>query len=60
MLLAYSTRFGESIGLRVIAKRKGMKLNQYGLFKDGKRIAGKTEKEIYHALGREWKSPEKR
>ncbi len=60
MLLAYSSRFGASIGLRVIAKRKGMKLNQYGLFKDGKRIAGKTEKEIYHALGREWKSPEKR
>ncbi len=59
-LLAYSSRFGASIGLRVIAKRKGMKLNQYGLFKDGKRIAGKTEKEIYHALGREWKSPERR
>jgi len=59
-LLAYSSRFGASIGLRVIAKRKGMKLNQYGLFKDGKRIAGKTEKEIYHALGRDWKSPERR
>ncbi|OGJ15915.1 hypothetical protein A3K74_02340 [Candidatus Pacearchaeota archaeon RBG_13_33_26] len=60
-LLAYSSRFGAGIGLRVIAKRKGFKLNQYGLFnKQGKRIAGKTEQEIYRALGREWKLPEKR
>ena len=60
-LLAYSSRFGAGIGLRMVAKRKGMKLNQYGLFdKNGKRIAGKTEQEIYHALGREWKSPERR
>ena len=60
MLLAYSSKFGAGIGLRVIAKRKGMKLNQYGLYKDGKRIAGKTEQEIYHALGRKWKTPERR
>ena len=60
-LLAYSSRFGAGIGLRMVAKRKGMKLNQYGLFdKNGKKIAGKTEREIYHALGREWKSPERR
>ena len=60
-LLAYSSRFGAGIGLRIVAKRKGMKLNQYGLFdKNGKKIAGKTEREIYHALGREWKSPERR
>ncbi len=60
MLLAYSSRFGAGIGLRVIAKRKGMKLNQYGLYRGGKRIAGKTEQEIYHALGRPWKVPERR
>ena len=60
MLLAYSSRFGAGIGLRVIAKRKGMKLNQYGLYKGGKRIAGKTEEEIYSALGRKWKAPENR
>ena len=28
-LLAYSSRFGAGIGLRMIAKRKGMKLNNY-------------------------------
>lgn len=59
-LLAYSSKFGAGIGLRVVAKRKGFKLNQYGLFKKGKKVAGKTEREIYHALGREWKSPEER
>ena len=59
-LLAYSSEFGASIGLRVVAKKKGFKLNQHGLFRKGKRIAGKTEEEIYHALGRPWKPPEKR
>jgi|WetSurMetagenome_2_1015567.scaffolds.fasta_scaffold132914_4 DNA polymerase (family X) len=61
MLLAYSSRFGAGIGLRVIAKSKGLKLNQYGLFdRNGEKIAGKTEKEIYHSLGRKWKKPEDR
>ena len=60
-LLAYSSKFGAGIGLRLIAKRKGFKLNNHGLFnKNGKRIAGRTEREIYHSLGREWKLPENR
>jgi len=59
-LLAYSSKTGSAIGLRVVAKRKGLHLNQYGLFKKGKYIAGKTEREIYKALGRPWKVPEKR
>jgi DNA polymerase (family 10) len=59
-LLAYSSKFGSGIGLRVVAKKKGFKLSQHGLFKGKKRIAGKTEEEIYHALGREWKRPEER
>jgi len=41
--------------LRIIARTKGFKLNQYGLFKKGKYVAGKTEKEIYEALGRKYK-----
>ncbi len=60
-LLAYSSRKGAGIGLRKIAKEKGYKLNQYGLFDSkGRRIAGKTEKEIYEALGRKWKPADKR
>jgi len=59
-LLAYSSKTGSSIGLRVVAKKKGFKLTQHGLFKKGKRVAGRTEREIYKALGRPWKSPENR
>ncbi len=58
-LFAYSGRKGSNIGLRIVARRKGLKLTNHGLFrlKDGKRIAGKTEKEIYEALGRRYKEP---
>jgi len=60
-LLAYSSEFGAGIGLRMVAKRKGLKLSQHGLFsKTGRRIAGRTEEEIYHALGRPYKEPENR
>jgi DNA polymerase (family 10) len=59
-LLAYSSKKGSGIGLRKIAKEKGFKLNNYGLFKKGKKIAGKTEREIYHTLERPWKKPENR
>ena len=59
-LLAYSSKKGAGIGLRVIAKKKGLKLSQHGLFKDHKFIAGKTEEEIYKALKRPYKTPGKR
>ena len=59
-LLAYSGKKGSNIGLRMIAKLKGFKLNNHGLFKKGKCIAGKSEREIYKALGRPYKKPENR
>ncbi len=59
-LLAYSSEFGAGIGLRVVAKKKDFKLNQHGLWRGSKRVAGRTEEEIYHALSRPWKPPEKR
>lgn len=49
-----------NIGLRKIAKNKGLKLNEYGLFKNNKQIAGKTEKGIYALLGFKFIKPEKR
>ena len=60
MLMAYTGPAGSSIGLRVLAKRKGYLLNQYGLFHNRRRIAGKTEKSIYKALNKKYKSPELR
>jgi len=58
-LMTYSGPRGANIGLRIIARTKGFKLTQHGLFnrKTGKRIAGKTEGEIYKALNRPYKEP---
>jgi len=40
-----------NIALRKIAEQKGLKLNEYGLFRGRRRIAGETEESIYSALG---------
>ncbi|MBI4117247.1 MAG: DNA polymerase/3'-5' exonuclease PolX [Parcubacteria group bacterium] len=47
-----------NIALREIAIKKGYKLNEYGLYKGRKLIAGKTEEEIYKKLGLAWIPPE--
>lgn len=49
-----------NIRVRKLAVKKGYKLNEYGLFKNGKRVAGKTEKEIYNKLGLNFIPPELR
>jgi len=49
-----------NIATRKIAIDKGLKLNEYGLFKGKEMIAGKEEKEIYKALGMDWIPPELR
>ncbi len=59
--LSYFTGSKEhNIALREIAIKKGWKLNEYGLFKGNKRIAGKTEEEIYQKLGMGFIEPELR
>ncbi|HXK40505.1 MAG TPA: DNA polymerase/3'-5' exonuclease PolX [Candidatus Paceibacterota bacterium] len=49
-----------NIQLREIAIKKGYKLNEYGLYKGNKLVAGKTEEEIYEKLGFECMPPEMR
>jgi DNA polymerase (family 10) len=49
-----------NIHLRGIAKTKGIKINEYGVFKGKKKIGGKEEKDVYQALGMEWIEPELR
>ena len=49
-----------NIEVRKIAIKHGYKLNEYGLFKGEERIAGKSEEEVYKALGMEWIPPELR
>ncbi len=49
-----------NIALRRIAEKMGLKLNEYGLFRGERRIAGRTEEEIYDALGLSYIPPELR
>jgi DNA polymerase (family 10) len=51
---------GHNIHLRGIAKAKGIKINEYGVFKGEKKIGGKEEKDVYRALGMDWIEPELR
>jgi DNA polymerase (family 10) len=47
-----------NVALRRIAQEKGLKLNEYGLFRGSQRIACKTEEEIYKVLGLSFIPPE--
>ena len=49
-----------NVELRKIAQEHGYKLNEYGLFKGTRRVAGRTEEEIYAKLGLDWMPPELR
>ncbi len=49
-----------NIALRKIAMERGLKVNEYGVFKGEKRIAGKTEEEVYKTLKMDWIPPEMR
>ncbi len=49
-----------NIEVRKLAIEKGLKLNEYGVFKGDKKIAGKTEEEVYEAVGLCFIEPELR
>jgi len=49
-----------NVRLRGIAKKKGWKLNEYGIFDGDNRVACNSEEEIYHALGLSYIPPELR
>jgi DNA polymerase (family X) len=49
-----------NVALRKMAREKDWKLNEYGLFSGGKRLAGKTEESVYSRFGLPWIPPELR
>lgn len=49
-----------SIELRKIAQAKKLKLNEYGVYQGTRRVAGRTEAEVYAALDLDWIPPELR
>ncbi len=51
-----------NVHLREIAKQKGLKISEYGVFDvtTDKKIAGETEESVYNAVGIQWIPPELR
>ena len=49
-----------NVAVRRIAQEKKLKLNEYGLYRGERRVAGKTEEELSKALGFAWIPPELR
>lgn len=49
-----------NIRIRSLGVRKGLKVNEYGVFKGKKRIAGKTEEEVFKSVGLPFIPPELR
>ena len=61
-LLYFTGSKDHNVHLRTIAKEKGWKINEYGIYdtKTDKKLAGKTEDEMYKKLGLAWIPPEMR
>jgi len=49
-----------NVEMRKLAQAKRLKLNEYGLFRGERRIAGRSEEEIFEKLGLAWIPPELR
>ena len=49
-----------NIELRKLGQKQGYKINEYGVYKNNKQIAGKTEEELYKTLGLSYIEPELR
>ncbi|HEX9666171.1 MAG TPA: DNA polymerase/3'-5' exonuclease PolX [Thermodesulfobacteriota bacterium] len=49
-----------NVKVRTIAVKKGLKINEYGLFHGDKKIAGETEADVYKKLGLPFIPPEMR
>ena len=59
-LLYFTGSKAHNIALRAIAQKKSLKINEYGVFRGDKRIAGKTEEEVYRSVGLPYIEPELR
>ena len=59
-LLYFTGSKSHNVSLRQLAIKKGLKLNEYGLFRGTRRVAGRTEAEVYERLGLAFVPPELR
>ena len=49
-----------NIAVRKLGRDLGLKINEYGVFRGTKRIAGREEREVFEAVGLPWIPPELR
>src|SRR5207342_1693830 len=49
-----------NIAIRKLAQARGLKLNEYGVFRGEKRVAGDTEESVFAAVDLPWIAPERR
>jgi len=49
-----------NVRMRFIAKRKGYKLNQYGLWRNDKLVKTESERDIFEKIGMSYRRPEER
>lgn len=49
-----------NVALRQLAQQRGLKINEYGVFKGDQSVAGATEESVYASVGLPWISPELR
>lgn len=59
-LVYFTGSKAHNIALRTMGMKKGLKINEYGVFRGKERIAGKTEKDVYATLGLPFIEPELR
>lgn len=59
-LLYFTGSKAHNVALRQIAQDRKLKLNEYGLYRGTRRIAGKTEAEVYAKFELDWIPPELR
>jgi DNA polymerase (family 10) len=56
----FTGSMAHNIKIRRLAREKGLKVSEYGVFKDKDKIAGADEEEVYKALGLSFIPPEMR
>jgi DNA polymerase (family 10) len=49
-----------NIAVRALGLKHGLKVNEYGVFRRTRRIGGRTEEEVFKAVGLPWIAPELR
>jgi DNA polymerase (family X) len=49
-----------NIAIRRMGQKLGLKINEYGVYRGKKRVGGKTEEEVFEAVGLPWIPPELR